>query len=322
MRWRWLAALLVLGTLVVVASMHAEERRFAELLGRAQPAWILAIVLLQLATYGCLVHVWAKVIRRVNGAAPSRLVLVELALAELFTDQALPSGGVGGTIFVVSALDRRGIPKPAAGAAVTVSLFGFYAAQLLAVGAALVVLLVEHRAGAVTSGVGLVALAAAVATPIVTITIAAGGIDRIPKRLRRFKVVETLRSAIESAPRGVIFDPWLLARAAASRLLILLLDGVTLAAALAAIGHPLALADGCIVFVLASTVASISMLPGGLGSYEALSIALLIALGVPLEAAAPATLVMRGFSFWLPMLPGLWFARKELAAPAGAPQAA
>ncbi len=66
--------------------------------------------------------------------------------------------------------------------------------------------------------------------------------------------------------------------------------------------------------VLASAAASVSFLPGGLGSYEALSIALLIAFGAPLEAAASATLLMRGFSFWLPMLPGLWFARKELAA--------
>ena len=73
-----------------------------------------------------------------------------------------------------------------------------------------------------------------------------------------------------------------------------------------------------IVSVLASAAASVTFLPGGLGSYEALLIALLIALGAPLEAAAPATLLMRGFSFWLPMLPGFWCARRELAARAAA----
>ena len=159
-----------------------------------------------------------------------------------------------------------------------------------------------------------IALLAAIATPVVTITIAAGGLKRIPARLRRFKTVETLRGSIAGAPHDVIFDPWILARAGAWRLLILFLDGATLAAALAAIGHPLAIQDACLVTVLASAAASVSFLPGGLGSYEALSIALLISLGAPLEAAASATLLMRGFSFWLPMLPGLWFARKELAA--------
>ena len=38
-----------------------------------------------------------------------------------------------------------------------------------------------------------------------------------------------------------------------------------------------------------------------------------VATGVPLEAAVTATFLMRGFSFRLPMIPGLWFARRELA---------
>jgi len=31
-----------------------------------------------------------------------------------------------------------------------------------------------------------------------------------------------------------------------------------------------------------------------------------------LEAALTATLLLRGLTFWLPMLPGLWIARREL----------
>ncbi len=313
-RWQWIAALLVFGALVAIASKRAEPRRFAVLLERAEPAWLLAIVALQIITYACLVHVWSWVIRRVNGKAPSPLSLVGLALAELFTDQALPSGGIGGTVLVVSALDRQGISRAAAGAAVAVSQFGQYAAQIVVVAAGLVVLALEHHLGKVTTSIGVVALLAAIATPVVIITIAATSLDRIPARLRRFKVIETLRSSFADAPRDVIFDSWVIARATLWRMLILLCDGATVAAALASIGHPLALQDVCIVSVIASTAASVTFLPGGLGSYEALLIALLMALGAPLEAAAPATLLMRGFSFWLPMLPGFWFARRELAA--------
>jgi len=39
---------------------------------------------------------------------------------------------------------------------------------------------------------------------------------------------------------------------------------------------------------------------------------MLATLGVPLEAALTATLILRGFTFWLPMLPGLWLARREI----------
>jgi uncharacterized membrane protein YbhN (UPF0104 family) len=50
----------------------------------------------------------------------------------------------------------------------------------------------------------------------------------------------------------------------------------------------------------------------GLGTFEAGAIAMLTFLGVPLEAAFAATMVLRGLTFWFPMAPGLWFARREL----------
>jgi hypothetical protein len=37
-------------------------------------------------------------------------------------------------------------------------------------------------------------------------------------------------------------------------------------------------------------------------------------LGSPLEAALAATLLLRGFTMWLPMLPGLWLVRREAGA--------
>jgi len=35
-------------------------------------------------------------------------------------------------------------------------------------------------------------------------------------------------------------------------------------------------------------------------------------LSVPIETAVAGTLLLRGFAFWLPMLPGLWLARREI----------
>ena len=49
--------------------------------------------------------------------------------------------------------------------------------------------------------------------------------------------------------------------------------------------------------------------PGGLGSFEAASVLTLQLSGVALPEALSATLLFRGLSFWLPMLPGVGFAR-------------
>jgi uncharacterized membrane protein YbhN (UPF0104 family) len=50
----------------------------------------------------------------------------------------------------------------------------------------------------------------------------------------------------------------------------------------------------------------------GLGSFEAVSIAMLRLFGVPFEAALSATLLFRGFTLWLPLLPGGLLLRKAL----------
>jgi hypothetical protein len=35
-------------------------------------------------------------------------------------------------------------------------------------------------------------------------------------------------------------------------------------------------------------------------------------LGAPIEMALAATILLRGLTFWAPMIPGLWLARREL----------
>lgn len=49
-----------------------------------------------------------------------------------------------------------------------------------------------------------------------------------------------------------------------------------------------------------------------LGTFEASCVAMLHVLQVPLEVALTATLLLRGFTVWLPTLPGLWLAQRAL----------
>jgi uncharacterized membrane protein YbhN (UPF0104 family) len=58
--------------------------------------------------------------------------------------------------------------------------------------------------------------------------------------------------------------------------------------------------------------ATVLLVPGGLGTFEASAVAMLALFRVPVEAGLTATLLLRGFTYWLPMLPGLWLSRREI----------
>src|SRR5690606_35962576 len=73
--------------------------------------------------------------------------------------------------------------------------------------------------------------------------------------------------------------------------------------------------------MLASVLRSIGVIPGGLGLCEAALITTLSWAGISVPVALSATLLFRGLSFWLPMLPGLLLARGTTRNPAAAPAA-
>ncbi|HVY48758.1 MAG TPA: lysylphosphatidylglycerol synthase domain-containing protein, partial [Minicystis sp.] len=66
-------------------------------------------------------------------------------------------------------------------------------------------------------------------------------------------------------------------------------------------------------FVFAFVVEVVGFTPGGLGTFEAACVGGLHAFGVGFAPALAATLVLRGLTYWLPMLPGVLIWRHELA---------
>jgi uncharacterized membrane protein YbhN (UPF0104 family) len=63
---------------------------------------------------------------------------------------------------------------------------------------------------------------------------------------------------------------------------------------------------------MASIVAMLSLIPPGIGSFEAACVALLVILGIKVETALAATLLLRGFTLWLPLVPGILLTHREL----------
>ncbi len=319
-RGSWLRAvrlvfgLVLLAAVIVVVGRLGEARHFAGLVERAQPAWLLLAVFLQTATYVCAAGVWWYVLRRASSPQPLR-TLVSLSIGKLLTDQALPSGGITGSALMVRGAARRGTPLPAAMAAVVVGLLTFYAAMIASTAASLVVFWRHHEANAALIVMTALLVTVAAVVSSILVILVRGRDSRMRAWLARQGPARSLLDSLAQAPRDVIRDRATLSRALVLQLANVVLDAATLQATLAAVGEQVTPSLVFASFVFANIVEIIGIAPGGVGTFEGACVALLHVSGVRLEAALAATLLLRGFTFWLPMLPGTVVVRRELRAP-------
>jgi uncharacterized membrane protein YbhN (UPF0104 family) len=303
---------LLLAGVILVAARLGEARRFALLVENARPAWLLAAALLQSGTYVCAAEIWRAALKRCGELPPVRS-LVLLGFAKLFTDQALPSGGISGTLLLVRGLSRRGVALGASMSAVLITLFAFYGAFALAGAVSLLILWLHGDLKPAILALAAPFTLLVTAMPAAILWLYGRGESSVPKWLRRVPGVDPLLRAMTLANPEVVHDLGLIARACALEGGIFVLDAATLAVMLAAVGHPAPFDAVFASFVFASIAQMLGVVPGGLGTFEASQTALLVLLGVPLEAALTATLLLRGFTFWLPLVPGMWVAHREMA---------
>ena len=111
---------------------------------------------------------------------------------------------------------------------------------------------------------------------------------------------------------ALVRDRRILRTATAWQLAIVLLDAATMSVCIRAIGAHAAADAVFASFMIASLVRTMGVVPGGLGTYEATSVGTLHLVGISVSAALSATLIFRGLTFWIPMLPGLWSSRRIL----------
>jgi uncharacterized membrane protein YbhN (UPF0104 family) len=308
-RWiSWLFALAILAAVVLLAAHRTEEKEFARLVAHAKPAWLLLGLVLQLGTYVVDARIWQRIIVRAGISKPLRSYM-GLGLAKLFVDQVVPSGGMSGTLLVVRALDRRGVPRGASMAAIVVDLVSYYAAYAASLVFALAVIWMH---GDLTL---FIILPAAIFAPIAAgIPVLLGLVSRgrtLPAWIQKLPIVGTgLRSLAEATP-GLAHDGSLIAQCMGLQGAIFLLDAATLWFMLCALGLSVHPAQVFASFMLSTLARTLGPVPGGLGVFEAASVATLKLMGVPIAAGLAATLLFRGFSYWLPMVPGILLARRE-----------
>jgi uncharacterized protein (TIRG00374 family) len=307
----WFIGILLLAGVIAAVTHLGEIEHFAKLAREAKPKWLLAVLFLQFGTYVCTAAVWKRGLHYVN-IQQSFLSLVPLAFAKLFADQALPSGGASGISFFTAALKRRGVPTELCMAIMLVSLVAYYVAYLIVALASLALLWFYQAIHIwILLLVGLFCLVA-VAIPTATLLLQHWGKRAIPKLLTRLPNIRDLLQGFTLAPKDLLRNRPLVATSILFYVAVFLLDAATLWIMLLAVGQDVSFLVALPSFVVSSIIATLSPIPLGLGIFEASSVAMLNALGIQVEAALTATLLLRGFTLWLPMLPGLWLARQEL----------
>jgi uncharacterized membrane protein YbhN (UPF0104 family) len=258
--WAWVSGGLLLLVVVLLATHVAEERALAQLLREAHPGWLLAAACLQLLTYVCAAAVWQRALVHRGVAAPLA-PLVPLGFAKLFTDQALPSAGMSGTLLVVRGLERRGTRRTDAVSAVVTGLVAYQLGYLVVTLSAVAIVWRRGELGLLALVPATVVCLLALAFPWLVVVLLRVSRRGSTKWFARWPGARDAAMALGTTDPRSLFAPRLLIETVACQLAIFALDALTLA----------------------------------------------------------ATLLLRGFTFWLPMLPGFVLARRELE---GRPQRA
>lgn len=308
-----LVGLIALSALVIFVVANVKEvERFSLLLSRARPEWLALAVILQAGTYVCAGAVWNQVALSAKRRVPLG-ALARLSVEKLSIDQLVPAGGMSGNFVVFQAMRGLGLPDWLAAESLLVDILSRYISYAIVSLSALAVLWFYRDITPITLSAMAVFFAIVVFVLAVILWFLKHKDKKLPKWLLRLGAISQMQDAVKYVSSERVLSSKLLAEASILSTIIFSLDGATLWAAMRAIGAPTEMIAAFTAVVLASIAGTISFLPGGIGSFEAGSVAALTLFGVPLEAALTGTLLLRWFTLWLPLVPGLLLARRDVA---------
>lgn len=308
----WLLGIAVIAIVVAAVLRIGDLHAFAMMLGDARPGWLLVAVVLQATTYASVAAGWAFVLAEARQPQPFRK-LYPIAVGKLFADQVIPVAGMGGNLYLVDRLTALGVHRGHAVAALLVAMIGFYAAYGVLALAMLVVVWIKGLASIWIAGFVAIFLVVATAIPGLALWIRRRGRRPFSPTFVRFAAIRTLVAIVGEAPKRLLVDRQLIMRVAAVNSLVFLADAASLTVCFLALGHPVGFAVAFVAVMTASMLATLGPIPLGLGTFEAGSTGMLTLMDVPVEAALAATLLLRVFTLWLPLLPGFVLIRSALA---------
>lgn len=312
-RWlSWLVGAATFGAVVIVILQFSDAAEFIQLLARIRPEWLLAAALSQALTYQCESEVW-RTVTVAAGTPVSRLTTYQLGIAKLFVDQAVPTGGLSGTLVYVEGLRRSGVDRRVAISGVVVDTFSYYAAYALCVTVALVIAAADDTLNGPLAAVAAIFAIASTAFAIAVLMQLGLRAGPLRRALGRVRFLGDALKLLEEVDPTLAHNPRVLCRAIMWQVGIQMLDALSVWFLLLSLGASVDLRTAFTSYMFSALFRTLSFAPGGLGTFEAAAVMILKSAGVPLPTAFSATLLFRGLNFWLPMLPGMWFARRVMS---------
>ncbi|MFG2265325.1 lysylphosphatidylglycerol synthase domain-containing protein [Streptomyces sp. NPDC048720] len=275
---------------------------FGPLVANAQWGWVLAAVLFSALSY-------VAAAMALLGFVPERVPLprtVGAQVAGSFVKIVAPAA-VGGVALNTRFLQRAGVRPGLAVASVGAS-------QLFGLGCHILMLLsFGYLTG--TEKTPSLSPSRTVIAGLLTVAVLVLVVTSVPF-LRKFVVtrVRSLFAGVVPRMLDVLQRPQKLVTGIGGMLLLTACFVMCLDASIRAFGDgstSLSIASVAVVFLAGNALGSAAPTPGGVGAVEASLTLGLIAVGLPKEVAAPAVLLYRLLTLWLPVLPG-WLAFNQL----------
>ncbi len=321
-RWRgWVLGGATLAGLVYVVLRLGELEHLAQVLRQTDWRW-LPLALVSEAFFQCNEGAIYWMMYKIMGYRARLAHVIALTLAASFVNRVAPSAGMSGTTLFAERMARKGIPP---GRTITVNLARYlldYGAFLLVLASGLLYLslhqsltALEVRA-ALVFGVIVLAVLTFVGILIASrsrLARAASSLSRLVNRVGQRMFRRSLLTEEDTARHveEVLAAMSLLGRARQRTAALVVMgffihifDLLGLWIVFHAIGYPVHLGIMIAGYGLGYLAGFISLVPSGLGVFEATMTAVYKSLGLPLEVAALATLLYRLFSLWAPLLAG------------------
>ncbi|GHI05138.1 hypothetical protein AQI88_32155 [Streptomyces cellostaticus] len=275
---------------------------FGTLFAQAQWGWVAAAVLFSALSY-------LAAAMALLGFVPERVPFPRTVAAQVagsFVKIVAPAA-VGGVALNTRFLQRTGVRPGLAVASVGAS-------QLFGLGCHILMLLsFGYLTG--TEKTPSLSPSRTVIAGLLTVAVLVLVVTSVPF-LRKFVVtrVRSLFAGVVPRMLDVLQRPQKLVTGIGGMLLLTACFVMCLDASIRAFGDnstSLSIASVAVVFLAGNALGSAAPTPGGVGAVEASLTLGLIAFGLPKEVAAPAVLLFRLLTLWLPVLPG-WLAFNQL----------
>lgn len=307
----WLFGIALLAAVIAAALHFSEAREFLLIAERTNPCWLVLAVLCQVGTYLAQGQVFRSVAQA--GRYSLRLATAcRLSLTKLFIDQAVPTGGLSGTVVLAEGLERRGMARALVAAGIAVDLASYNATYVLSLVVALVITAARGETNALLLLISVIFFVYALTLSGLVLMISGRGTRVVPKWLGRIRPIRRMLDFLKDADPKLARNPRLLLMAGVYQFGIIFCDAATVWVLIRSLGGDGSPSGVFASFMISSLLRTVGFIPGGLGTFEAASVVTLKMAGVSLAVALSATLLFRGLSFWLPMVPGLFLSRREM----------